>query len=101
MNKKGFTLIEVLVVVAIISIIAALVIPSIVRAKKKSEREENGEKVNDNTYSYAETEESMSGSRFFKDTKTGDCFIVTKDDGLDVKRISCEGIDSSVIDRIE
>ena len=39
MNKKGFTLVEIMIVVAIIGLLAAIAIPNFVRARQKAQAE--------------------------------------------------------------
>lgn len=90
MNRKGFTLLEIIIIIAIILLVAALAIPAMVRGNDYKRPTEAAQNIVQTSRFEVIVNEDLGGMSFFhayviKDTQTGKSYLIVREaDGVAV-----------------
>ena len=95
MNKKGFTIVELVIVIAVIAILAAVMIPTfggIIKKANKSSAEQSATSAYKEAYALAISDGKIDSTDSYTIENTGYTFDFTKSASID--NITCEVTDA-------
>ena len=100
MNKKGFTLIEMLVVIAIIAVLVAIIIPVVGNSTVKASAATNA--ANLRSYKASISTAYITNSKDWSWTEAGD--VTIGESGADLKKpesVACGGVGAGVLPTVK
>ena len=97
MNKKGFTIVELVIVIAVIAILAAVMIPTfggIIKKANKSAAEQGATSAYKEAYALALSDGKITDEDVYEIANTGYTFDFT--DSTSIDSITCEVTDAKI-----